>query len=139
MERTGMPAARRWKRMCEKMFVSSSQGDTDCIRLEEYKKLLCREMALPQGNEIWCAAGRQEEYPCLSILVQGEKAAVYYFSGEEMYVSRGERGEGGAAAFAGGKYEVQAGQLVTASAALECALEFFDSQKRPSCLSWEEL
>lgn len=108
-----MPATCRWKRMCEKMFVSSGLGDTDCIQMEEY--------------------------PCLSILVQGEKAAVHYFSGEEIYVSRGESGEGGAAAFAGGKYKVQAGQLVTASAALECALEFFDSQKRPSSLSWEEL
>lgn len=124
------------------MVVSSNLGTVSCASVEEYKMHMKKCMESISENEIWCSQnGKEEEYPCLAILVKGEHASVHYFAEDNkaMYVSLGDESKGGTVSFMDGQYEVPEYQLILAEQAFQCALDFFDSQERPECIEWEEL
>lgn len=122
------------------MFISSNTGSFFSNSLEEYKANL--ERCFQQENEIWCSRTEEDKYPCLSILVKGDQAVVNYFQleeGGEMLVSFGDEDAEEMVPFCEGQYEIAAWQVIPASDAMECALEFFQSQNAPSCIDWGEL
>ena len=122
------------------MFISSNIGSFPCNSLEEYKVHL--ETCFQQENEIWCSQSEESKYPCLSILVKSDQAVVNYFEvedGGEMLVSFGDEDAEDIVSFCDGQYEIAAWQVIPASDAMECALEFFQSQNAPGCIDWGEL
>jgi len=56
-----------------------------------------------------------------------------------MLVSFGDEDAEGLVLFCGDQYEIAAWQVIPASDALKCALEFFHSQGAPDCIDWGEL
>lgn len=124
------------------MFISSNLGTVQCINFSEYEEHINECIKHDPGNEIWCSCNNStEDYPCLSILVKGGKAAINYFSENNaaMFSSVGDLSKDGTVKFEGGQYEAAAYQIVPLMSALECALQFFHSQEKPSCIEWEEL
>jgi len=121
------------------MFISSNTGSFQCGSFEEYKTNL--EACFQQENEIWCSQTEESKYPCLSILVQGDQAVVNYFAEEdgEMFASFGDENAEDMVQFCEGQYEIAAYQVIPATDAMKCALEFFHSQDIPDCIDWEEL
>jgi len=122
------------------MKINSNTGSYSCFSLEEFAACLSTCFAAEAGNEIWCAL-EEGGYPCLSILVNGERAFVNYFAeeGGDMAASLGDEEAEGSVKFCGGRHEVAAYQVIPASSAMECALAFFQSQELPDCMDWEEL
>ena len=124
------------------MFVSSHKGTALCVTFLEYRKYMEESIHYNSGNEIWCSSHEgPEDFPCLAILVKGDEAVVNYFSenNAEMFASLGDTTKDGIAQFQNGQYEVMAYQVISSLSALECALQFFHSQEKPSCIEWEEL
>lgn len=124
------------------MFISSNLGTIQCTAFSEYEQHFRKCIHHLPGNEIWCSCnGGSEDYPCLSILANGEEAVVNYFSenNAEMFVSVGDLCRDGSVEFEGGQYEIASCQVIPLNAALECALQFFCSQEKPSCIEWDEL
>lgn len=122
------------------MFVSSNLGTIQCITISEYEERIKKCIKYNPGNEIWCSCTEDPDYyPRLAILVRGEDAVVNYFSDDEMFASVGDLSKDGEVEFENSQYEVAAHQVIPSMAALECALQFFHSQERPSCIEWEEL
>lgn len=124
------------------MFISSNLGTIQCTAFSDYERNFKECLHHLPSNEIWCSRnGGSDDYPCLSILVKGEDAVVNYFSenNAEMFVSVGDLSREGSVGFEGGQYEIAAYQVIPLNSALECALQFFYSQKKPSCMEWDEL
>ncbi len=122
------------------MFISSNTGSFQCDSFEGYKNKL--ETCFQEENEIWCSKTEENKYPCLSVLVKDSQAVVNYFETEddgEMLVSFGDEDAEGLVLFCGDQYEIAAWQVIPASDALKCALEFFHSQGAPDCIDWGEL
>ncbi|WP_313133255.1 Imm1 family immunity protein [Anaerocolumna sp.] len=124
------------------MFVSSNLGTIQCITFSKYEEQIKECIEYNHNNEIWCSCTNDSnDYPCLAILVRGEYAVVNYFSenNNEMFSSVGDLSKNDEVEFEDGQYEVAANQVIPTMAALECALQFFHTQERPSCIEWEEL
>lgn len=113
-----------------------------CSTFADYIQHMKECLHYPTSNEIWCSLNdRPEDFPCLSILTKGEEAVVNYFSenNAQTYVSIGDMRKNGSIEFENGQYEIAAYQVISLSSALQCALQFFSSQERPSCIEWDEL
>ena len=82
-----------------------------------------------------------EEFPCLSILTGEIGVAITYFSenNDEQYVSIGNQEYEGLEEFLGGQYEVERCQIITYEDAMECAMQFFETQQRPNNIEWDAL
>lgn len=123
------------------MFINSNGRTIELFALGDFREELERCMNVEGGNEIWCSIhGTPEDYPSLSILVDETAAVVNYFGDEDdMFASLGDISQDGIHKFLDGQYEVAAYQEVSKDLALQAALQFFEKQKRPDCIEWEEL
>lgn len=115
------------------MFITSNiGGDILCFSFEEYQEHIKMCINNHTDNEIWCSHNNTtDDFPCLSILVKNEQAVVNYFSDDnkQMFVSVGDLTKEDTIKFENGQYEIAAYQIIPASLALECALQFFHSQE----------
>lgn len=86
-------------------------------------------------------ATRSKAFRASPLLVKDMQAVVNYFSenNSQMFASKGDMSKDGAVDFENGQYEVAAYQVIPTTAASECALQFFYSQEKPSCIQWEKL
>lgn len=124
------------------MFVSSNLGTVECTTFSDYQAYIKRCIEHNSGNEIWCSCdGKPQSHPCLSILVKGKETVVNYFSesNSEMFASLGDVSRDGTVEFENGQYDIVAYQIIDAKKAMECALQFFCNQGKPSCIKWQEL
>ncbi len=122
------------------MIVSSNDGNFICNSYEEYELCVEKCFSNKSGNEIWCTHG-EKEYPCLSVLVNGEKAVCNYFSdnNEQMFASLGNINEKGVVEFLNGQYDVASYQVIAVDEAMKCVMSFYYSEEKPDCVEWEEL
>lgn len=122
------------------MIVNSNDRKFICNSYEEYKFYIEKCFYNQSGNEIWCTHG-EKEYPCLSVLVNAEKAVCNYFSvnNEQMYASLGNINEKGTVDFLDGQYDVAKYQVIAVDKAMKCAMSFYYSEEKPDCIKWEEL
>ena len=123
------------------MFISSNIGNVRCLTFAEYEAHIKKCISNIPGNEIWCYCNEEQNFPCLAILVKDMQAVVNYFSEDnnQMFASKGDMFKDGTIDFENGQYEVAAYQVIPETVALECALQFFYSQEKPSYIQWEEL
>lgn len=131
------------------MFIDSIGSMVRCPCYEEYRGQISGIMYSGLDNEIHIypresADGWDNDHPCtLSILVKGKEAVMNYFSegNEEMFASTGDldREEDFSWYIGANYYSAPGYQIVSLDKALECALQFFHSQEKPSCIAWEEL
>ncbi|MDR2870122.1 MAG: hypothetical protein LBV04_06715 [Deferribacteraceae bacterium] len=132
------------------MFVNSYLETKECTNLADFKAHIekCVQNDAGEGiyNEIWCSLEEPESYPCISILAKGNEATVNYFFEDDKgnilpLCSLGDEEREGATTFAttAEEYSVALYQIITAQEAIDCAVQFFQDQKLPSCIDWEEL
>lgn len=124
------------------MTITDITGDSICNTFQECEAHIRQAIFQHPDNEIWCSSnGGPDDFPCLAILINNTLAVVNYFSkdNEEMSASIGDLSKDGEIDFCNRAYRIPRYQIIPANAALNCALEFFRSQQRPSCIEWEEL
>ena len=119
------------------MNLGSVEGDFQYRAKEEIAGHIRRSAALP-FDDIWLGGG--SEYPCLAVLVNGDRACVHYFEAEGvMWQSQGDFSKGTVFLAGGEEWNAPAGTVVSIESAICCAEEFFDSMKRPDCIEWQRL
>ncbi len=123
------------------MYIVSNNGDFECDNIEEFDNKLKLCLTEEQGNEIWCSIHPDEEFPCIAILTGKIGASITYFSenNDEQYVSIGNREAEGMELLLDGQYEVERCQIISYEAAMACAMEFFETQRRPNNIEWDAL
>lgn len=123
------------------MYIVSNTGDFECKNAEEFVNKLKFCFACENGNDIWCSIHRDKEFPCMAILVGKSGASITYFSenNEEQFVSVGNQEMDGLEEVLGGQYMVERAQIISFEEAIECAVEFFETHKRPMNIKWDEL
>lgn len=148
---TGLQGARKesGKKEGPNMYINDFNGCVACHCYEEYEQQIREIMCSGQDNEIQLYTrestdGWSTDYPCsLSILIRQDQAVVNYFSegNEEMFASTGDMKREDDFRWQIGAYDysVAGYQILTIEKALQCALDFFHSQEKPSCIEWEEL
>lgn len=132
-----------------RMFINDLSGCIKCLNYKEYEQQIEKILCSSEDNEIELyiresTDGWNIDYPCtLSILLKNKQAVVNYFSegNKEMYVSLEDtdREDDFRWQIGANDYSVTGRQILSIKKALQCALQFFDSQEKPSCIEWEEL
>ena len=111
----------------------------DCRDSSEIEKIISECAA--GVDEIWIFG--DSEYPALSVIVNGEKAVVHYFSSEQggSYQSAENDKIAGTTKFlAGGEiWEAPNYTVIPLLSAIECAKQFIETKQRPLCITWNEL
>lgn len=123
------------------MYIASNSGDFECNNIEEFTDKLKECFKTENGNEIWCSIHKDEEFPCIALLVGQAGAVVNFFSenNEEQFVSVGSQEKEEVVEFLGGRYEIDSCQIISNEKAIECALEFFKTRQKPEVIKWDEL
>lgn len=121
------------------MNVANNKGDFECETKQELEELI-RKSALNPYDDIWINE-EEEEYPCLTILVNGQHACVHYFEDEgEMWQSVGDCKQDILFSANNEKPEPMPGDcVISLDKAIECMKIFFDSCQRPDCIEWREM
>lgn len=125
------------------MVIAHDFDQFDCESLEEYRARLLEVMA-PENSEIWISEhGVQDECPCLAILIKGERAVINLWDQEgHNFVSQNPESasiDDSCEDFCEGEYEVACEQIITKSAAMIAALDFFESGAPTNKIIWNEL
>ncbi|MDE5697832.1 MAG: hypothetical protein K2I96_10560 [Lachnospiraceae bacterium] len=131
------------------MYINDLNGCVECHSYKEYEQQIREMTGSGRDNEIQLymresSDGWNMDFPCsLSILIKENQAAVNYFSegNEEMFASIGDMNRDDDFQWKIGAYDysVAGYQILSIEKTLECALEFFHSQKKPACIEWETL
>lgn len=120
------------------MKIANNNGDFEISAKEEIETFV-RESAENPFDELW--VWREEEYPCLGILINGQYAVVDYFQEEDgdMWQSSGCLEENVEFRCGGDVSEMPGSEVIPLEKAIACIKEFFDSPARPECIEWNEL
>lgn len=131
------------------MFIEDLSSCSGYLKYEEFEQQIRKILCSGQDNEIQLylresTDGWNADYPCtLSILVKDQQAVVNYFSedNEEIFASTGDldREDDFRWQIGANDYSVAGYQILSIEKALQCALQFFHTQEKPSCIEWEEL
>ena len=118
------------------MRVCCRLGLLDCGSGDELAQLLLR-CAGRSMDDIWL--GGEGEYPCLSILLSGDRALLRYYShtGDNFHSLGHAAAEGDTEFFTGGRLARLPNRVVVPlEAAIACAVEFFHREERPGAIEW---
>lgn len=119
------------------MNLCSNEGNFKYETKEEIVEHIKRCSALP-ADEIWISG--EDQYPCLTILINGNYSCVHYFEEEGvMWQSYGAHSEEIIFLAGGEEWSAPADTIISVENAILCMEEFFDSNKKPECIEWQEL
>ena len=120
------------------MKISNCNGEFDCHSWQELEQLI-KKSSLNPPDDLWIS--ENTEYPCLSILINGNYACVHYFLDDEgdMWQSVGDGDKDVTFVINGGKSDLPADSVIPLEKAIECARQFYDTLDKPTCLEWREL
>lgn len=124
----------------DNMNIANNKGDFECKTKQELEAVI-RESALNPYDDIWISE-RAGEYPCLTILVNGDYACVHYFLNDkgDMWQSVGNAEDDTVFASGGGEPDFSPFEAtISLEKAIECMNIFFDTHQRPACIEWREL
>ena len=122
------------------MIISCDKNDLECNTVSELEKNVKKLMA-QESAEIWVSQnGFQDDYPCIGILLDKNRASITYFENEETcFVTSGEGDGSEVIEFCDGQYEVSGDQIVDKKLVLDVLKEFFCKHERSSEVAWEQL
>lgn len=121
------------------MHVANNSGDMELQSKQAIENMI-RESATKPWDDIWISG--VEEYPSLSILVNGNSACLHYVVNDtgDIWQSVGDRSANvtfetgdGNPAFAPKE------ATISLEKAIACMYMFCDNLLRPSCIQWREL
>lgn len=124
--------------------VVSYKEDIICNTFEEYKICISKILSLIEA-EIWISEnGRQDEYPCLGLLLCKEGAAIYFWDKDEnnfasMSDIKGETANETITIHDVFVYEVVRYQIIDRKFAEKVLLDFFVTKNKSDIIKWEEL
>lgn len=118
--------------------VSTDKGDFSFQSAEDVLKSI--QTSAQKNIELWISG--KQSYPCISVCINGEYAAINYFQNDtgDMWLSYNEENQKEVAFMAAGeKWEPDANAVIPLNRAFSCIREFCATYERPSCIQWQEL
>ena len=99
------------------------------------------DMTSAQENiELWISG--KQPYPCISVCISGEYAAINYFQNDagDMWLSYNEENQEDVTFMAAGEeWEPDVNAVISINSAFSCIREFCATYERPCCIQWQEL
>ena len=121
------------------MVISYDKNIISCASIEEYQRHLILAFS-NLDDEIWISEyGKEDELPCIGILINGQDAVINFFSEEINCVSVGNTNREDTINFCNGGYSVCGYQIVSKDIALKCAMDFYETKMCSQDIVWEEL
>lgn len=124
------------------MIISCDNEEFTSFNFYEFKEIVIQNVKQYSTEEVWLSK-EKNDYPCLSILINQNKAVVNYFESEDsgMYASLGNVNNNEIIEFRTKVqvYEIVGYQVIPFEIALKCAEAFYRQQELPTCIEWEEL
>lgn len=118
--------------------VSTNIGDFTYTSADDVIKFL---QTMQDGeSDIWISG--EQPYPCISICINGEYAAVHYFQNDtgEMWLSYSDENKKEVSFITGGEvWKPDVNAIIKLSDVFSCIREFLDTYKKPTCIQWQEL
>lgn len=119
------------------MIMTKCNGDFELRSCEEIERKIIESSKQP-FDDIWFYL--DAEYPCLSILVNGQYACVHYFlNNDDICQSVGYGSEDISFECNGEKSNVPADAIISLDLAIECAKQFFETHGKPTYIEWRKL
>lgn len=120
------------------MNIVTDNAEYELNSRDEIKALLHQSATKP-FDDIWVYG--KEEYPCLAVLINGNRACIHYFleADGKMWQSIGYGNCDVVFKSNGEEIEMPANAVVSLDKAMECVMHFADSEDRPECIEWREL
>lgn len=118
--------------------VSTNKGDFIFQSTDDVLKFV--QTVGQEKNDIWISG--KQSYPCLSVCINGEYAAVNFFQNDtgEMWLSYNNKNQNEVTFIAGGEeWKPDANAIIGLNDMFSCIREFLDTYERPSCIQWQEL
>lgn len=122
------------------MYIATNKDDFMCQTKSEAESII-QNSALNPYDDIWISQAANE-YPCLSILVNGTHACVHYFLNDsgDMWQSAGNLERDILFAVNGEAPSPMPGNcVIPLEQAITCMRLFFDTPQKPDCIEWREL
>lgn len=113
------------------MHISTENGETMTDRFEEIVDII------DSSSEVWISG--EDNYPCLSLLINDDKVCVNYFGVEkdDLWMSRSDTLQTVTFLISGEEWEAPEDSVISMGKALECVKEFCRTLSRPSCIDWQ--
>ena len=120
------------------MNMTNCNGDFELHSFTELEQQI-RESSTYPFDDIWISG--EANYPCLSILINGQYACIHYFLNNQgdMFQSIGYGHENIIFETNGEKSDMPANSIIPLHSAIECAKQFYETQKLPTCINWRDL
>ncbi|MBS4785982.1 MAG: hypothetical protein KH009_07720 [Clostridiales bacterium] len=120
------------------MIVSTNNGDFIFQSADDVLEFV--QTAALEKNDIWISG--EQPYPCLSICINGEYAAVHFFQNDtgEMWLSYDRDNQEEVSFIVGGEeWKPDTDAIIRLNDAFLCIREFLDTCGMPSCIQWQAL
>ena len=119
------------------MIMTKYNGDFELNSSEEIERKIIESSELP-FDDIWIYL--DAEYPCLSILVNGQSACVHYFLNDgDIWQSVGYGIKDVTFDSNGVKSDMPANSVIPLKLAVKCAKQFFETHSKPTFIEWRNL
>lgn len=118
--------------------VSTDTGDFSFQSVDDVLRFI--QTSVQENIELWISG--KQSYPCISVCINGEYAAIYYFQNDigDMWLSYNEGNQEEVTfTVAGEEWTPDVNAIISLNSAFSCINEFCATYERPSCIQWQEL
>ena len=118
--------------------VSTDEGNHSFKSVDDVLKFV--QSSAKDNIELWISG--KQPYPCITICICGEYAAINYFQNDtgDMWLSYNEENQEEVTFMAAGEeWKPDANAVISLNSAFSCIREFCATYGRPACIQWQEL
>ena len=118
--------------------VSTDKGNLSFQSVDDVLKFV--QTSAQENIELWISG--KQPYPCISVCISGEYAAINYFQNDtgDMWLSYNEENQEDVTFMAAGEeWEPDVNAVISINSAFSCIREFCATYERPCCIQWQEL
>ena len=118
--------------------VSTDKGNLSFQSVDDVLKFV--QTSVQENIELWISG--KQPYPCISVCISGEYAAINYFQNDtgDMWLSYNEENQEDVTFMAAGEeWEPDVNAVISINSAFSCIREFCATYERPCCIQWQEL
>ena len=118
--------------------VSTDKGNLSFQSVDDVLKFV--QTSAQENIELWISG--KQPYPCISVCISGEYAAINYFQNDtgDIWLSYNEENQEDVTFMAAGEeWEPDVNAVISINSAFSCIREFCATYERPCCIQWQEL
>lgn len=122
------------------MIVSCGHDIYQCGDAGVFESIMQKLLA-EKSAEVWISQnGEQDEYPCMTLLVNENNAVLNHFGDDgSCYSSCNGSAKEGFVSFCDGQYEIHADQIISKEEAMTALMDYYMNNGRSIKIQWDQL